>query len=129
MCLGISMGLYFGRASYILYALILYGILIEFRWFKSVYSWNLFVENNRIVLINGARVIEICISEISCVNIKAVCYGGRKLDVIGYRLEVKTRKKIYYFDSTFIESNDDRYHDIEKLQSIILTAAKKASVQ
>lgn len=57
--------------------------------------------------------------DIESVAWKEIRYGGRFLEIIGYRIVVKAGNKKYKLDSDFISNSYDPKTDFEKLKSLL----------
>lgn len=109
----------------LLVGLILYGILIEIIDIKICTLTYVYKEKDKIIIENNLKRVEIGIKEILKTYIKEIHYGGKWLDVIGYRLHVITKKQNYHFDSVYIEQDDFRCRDIQKLEQFIKELQKR----
>ena len=116
---GILLAVFYDNGVFLLFGIILYGILIEIPFFKTKELADVYVEHNKICIVTKKKEVKIEIKEIVEVKIKEIRYGGKWLDTIGYRLAVITNNHKYYFDSTFLNENDNHYDDIKKLQKMI----------
>lgn len=110
---------------FLLAGLCIYGVIVELPWIKSA-SFEIYVEN-RITEFNiqkKRKEYRIQKDRIRDVYLKEIRYGGKWLDVIGYRLIVVADRK-YIFDSVPLEEETaSGAEDIKKLLELFQEAVK-----
>ncbi len=114
---------------FILLGIIIYGVLIEafdVTFFKTKYLANIYADDKEIIIITKNKKLNIEVNRITDVIMKDIKYGGKWLDIIGYRLIIVTKEKKYFFDSTFIDESN--YNDIFKLQEMIQSVKTKCFI-
>ncbi len=111
MCMGISILVMFIISSdrlssaFILAGLVLYAIIVDLSLIKR-YAYTINVEDKDTEICIKKKKEEYFIKKVDIkgVTLKEIRYGGKWLDIIGYRLIIVADKK-YIFDSVLLDEN------------------------
>ena len=87
-----------------------FGIMIfieQSKFFIRVYSTKYSVDSEKFMLYNSRIHIACSTTDIENLQLKEIRYGGRYLDVIGWRLMFSVKGKKYQVDSKILDTTDN----------------------
>lgn len=128
MCMLLSgiIGLCVENCVWLFIGLVIYGVIIDVIDLDVIKEVNIYKEGPNLV-IKGSKTIEICLDEIDKIYITDIRYGGKRIDVIGYRMYVITKGKKYTFDSVPIQKDKVSYKDLFQLEKYIRKLIHKSA--
>lgn len=97
----------------------IYGYIVQQPFFNRDFTAEVEADRKNVYIRINKKVHKIQWDEIEKVSIKEVMYGGKWLEVIGYRLTICTTSGKYHFDSALKINPDDKSGDIIKLYDIL----------
>lgn len=93
-------------------ALAICGLVImifieQSKYFKRIYSTKYSIVNGNFTIDNSYIHIACSITDIENLQLKEIRYGGRFLDIIGWRLMFSVKGKKYHVDSKILDTTDN----------------------
>lgn len=96
-----------------------YGYIVQQPFFNRDFTAVIETDRKNIYIKINKKVYKIERDKIEKVSIREVMYGGKWLEVIGYRLTICTTSGKCHFDSALKMNPDDKSGDIIKLYDIL----------
>lgn len=100
-------------------ALIVTGLVVDSQIFRKEYITECTEKDDYIYIKNEKVNYKINKKDIRSIYYKEIVYGGRSLDVVGFRLVLFCKDKKYVFDSIYQENAKWEETDLVKLYNIL----------